>query len=289
MTYAKLRSPDLGAYVADRIACPDTMVDRIVPATTPEDRARVAAGLGLHDAWPVIAEPFTQWVIEDRFTAGRPDWERAGATLVSDVAPFEAMKLRLLNASHSALAYLGYLAGYETVAQAVADPALAAFVAGLMADTIPTLSLPPGTDVIGYTHALIERFRNPALRHRTWQIAMDGTQKLPPRILAPVRERLARGLPIGRHALVVAAWMRYATGVDQKGIVIDVRDPMAQALAAITGREGPLASRLAPALLSLGAVFGPDLSDDPRMRHAVTEALDSLYANGAARAAALAA
>ena len=162
------------------------MVDRIVPATTDEDRTRIAGALGLDDAWPVIAEPFTQWVIEDRFTASRPDWD---ATFVADVAPFEAMKLRLLNGSHSALAYLGFMAGYETVAEAISNPGLAAFTAGLMEDTRPTLAVPAGTDVTGYCQALIARFRNPALRHRTWQIAMDGTQKLPPRILAPLRER----------------------------------------------------------------------------------------------------
>jgi fructuronate reductase len=283
--FATLRSSDLGAYVAGQIACPDTMVDRIVPSTTAADRARIDAALTLHDAWPVIAEPFTQWVIEDRFPAGRPDW---AATFVSDVAPFEAMKLRLLNGSHSALAYLGYLAGYETVAEAIADRGLAAFVAGLMADTIPTLSLPPGTDVIGYTRDLILRFRNPALRHRCWQIAMDGTQKLPPRLLAPLRERLARGLPITRHALVVAAWMRYVTGIDERGGTIDIRDPMAATLATIMTQDGPTPPKLVPALLGLTSVFG-DLADDPRLRQAVTAALDTLYSRGAAGAAALAA
>ncbi|WP_158746482.1 mannitol dehydrogenase family protein, partial [Acidisphaera sp. L21] len=130
--FAALQSPDLGSFITGEIASPDTMVDRIVPATTPEDRARVGSVLGLDDAWPVIAEPFTQWIIEDRFPAGRPAWEQAGATMVADVAPFEAMKLRLLNASHSALAYLGYLAGEETIASAMRDPGLAAFAAAVM-------------------------------------------------------------------------------------------------------------------------------------------------------------
>ena len=283
--FATLRSADLGAYVAGEIACPDTMVDRIVPSTTDEDRVRVAAGLGMEDAWPVIAEPFTQWVIEDRFTAGRPDWD---ATMVSDVAPFEAMKLRLLNGSHSALAYLGYMAGYETVADAIGDAGLAAFVAGLMADTIPTLSLPAGTDVVGYTKALIERFRNPALRHRTWQIAMDGTQKLPPRLLAPLRERLARGLPIVRHALVIAGWMRYVTGINERGGPIDLRDPMAASLTAIVAREGAGSAQLVPALLGLTSVFG-DLGSNRAVVQAVTTALDMIYSRGAAAAAKLAA
>ncbi len=278
--FARLRSPELGAFVTAEVACPDTMVDRIVPATIDEDRARVAAALGVEDAWPVVAEPFTQWVIADRFPAGRPAWEDAGATLVNDVAPFEAMKLRLLNASHSALAYLGYLAGRETVAEAMADPGLAAFAARVMDDATPTLALPPGTDVAGYKRSLLERFRNPALRHRTWQIAMDGTQKLPQRILATIADRLAAGLPIETHAMVVAGWMRFAAGVDEAGRPIDVRDPKEAELAAIARTAGPVATRLAPALLAL---FGAQGRDE-RVVAAVTAALGRLYAVGAARA-----
>ncbi len=281
--FARMRSAELGAYVAGEISCPDTMVDRIVPATTDEDRARVAVALGVEDAWPVIAEPFTQWVIADRFSAGRPDWETAGATMVQDVAPFEAMKLRLLNASHSGLAYLGYLAGKETVADAMADPGLAAFAARVMEEATPTLAVPPGTDVAGYKRSLQERFSNPALRHRTWQIAMDGTQKLPQRILATMADRLAAGLPIYTQALVVAGWMRFVTGVDEAGRPIDVRDPKAAELAAITGRAGPVAARLAPALLEMEEVFGT-LGRDTRVRAAVIAALTRLYAVGAARA-----
>jgi fructuronate reductase len=286
--FAALRSADLGRYVEDSIVCPDTMVDRIVPATSAADRAQVAAALGMDDAWPVIAEPFSQWVIEDRFRAGRPEWERAGATLVTDVAPFEAMKLRLLNASHSALAYLSCLAGYETVADAIANPALAQFIEALMADASATLSLPPGTGAAAYRRSLLERFRNPALRHRTAQIAMDGSQKLPPRILAPLRDRLARGLPIDRHALAIAAWMRYVTGVDERGSPIEVLDPMAETLRAVARPEGPVAKRLAPALLSIAAIFGEDLGRDPRVCTAVTAALEMLYRDGAVRAAMLA-
>jgi fructuronate reductase len=284
--FARLHAPELGAFVAEEIACPDTMVDRIVPATTDEDRERVNVALGLEDAWPVIAEPFTQWVIADHFSAGRPAWEAAGATLVGDVAPFEAMKLRLLNASHSGLAYLGYLAGAETVADAMADEGLARFAARLLEDACPTLTLPAGTDVAGYSAALLERFRNPALRHRTWQIAMDGSQKLPQRILGTIADRLAQGRSIETHALVVAGWMRYVAGTDEAGRTIDVRDPMAAELRALTNTAGPVADRLAPALLGVSSVFGP-LGADPRMRAAVTTALARLIAHGARRAVAV--
>ncbi len=284
--YAGLVSPDLAAFVRDAVACPDTMVDRIVPATTDADRARIDAALGLEDAWPVVAEPFTQWVIEDRFPAGRPVWENAGATLVADVAPFEAMKLRLLNGSHSALAYLGYLGGYQTVAETMQDNGIAAYVQALMEDTTPTLTLPAGTDVAGYKRSLIERFQNPALQHRTWQIAMDGSQKLPQRLLGPIAALLAQGRPIARHALAVAAWMRYVTGVDESGQAIDVRDPLAAEVMAVATEAGPVAERLAPALLGVGAIFGAELPANPAFRTAVTTALARLYQVGARQTAA---
>lgn len=277
--FAALRDPDLAAFIAGEIACPDTMVDRIVPATTDADRARIAGALGLEDAWPVVTEPFTQWVVEDCFPAGRPEWERAGATMVADVGPFEAMKLRMLNASHSALAYLGYLAGAETVADAMRDPGLAAFAARVMDEAAVTL--PPDLDTVAYARSLLDRFRNPALRHRTWQIAMDGSQKLPQRVLGTLSDRLNRGLPIATHAIIVAAWMRYVTGIDEAGRPIDVRDPLAELLAATAAEMGP--DRLAPALLDLRQVFG-DLGRDERVRSAVTEALRRIYEVGAARA-----
>jgi fructuronate reductase len=280
---AALQSPDLGQFIAGEIACPDTMVDRIVPATTPDDRARVAGALGMDDAWPVIAEPFSQWVIADHFPAGRPAWEQVGATMVADVAPFEAMKLRLLNASHSALAYLGYLAGEQTIASAMRDPGLAAFAAAIMDDAIPTLALPPGTDVAAYRRSLLARFRNPALQHRTWQIAMDGSQKLPQRILGTIQDRLNRGLPIDTHAMVVAGWIRYVTGTDEAGQPIDVRDPIATELAAVAQQAGPNPAQLAEHFLAIRSVFGP-FGDDPRLRSAVATALTRLYTMGARRA-----
>ncbi len=278
--YTQLVSPDLGSFVRNEILCPDTMVDRIVPATTDDDRQRVSDALGLDDLWPVVAEPFTQWVIEDRFSSGRPAWDEAGATFTGDVAPFESMKLRMLNGSHSALAYLGYLSGYETVAEAMGDDPLAGFAEGLMTDAIPTLELPAKIDVVAYKASLLARYRNIALRHRTWQIAMDGSQKLPQRILGPVRDRLAKGLPIERHALVVAAWMRYVTGIDERGRPIDVRDPLLKSFRDVLRDAGRDAPRIAGALLGLKAIFGDDLPADQRFRRAVSDALTSIYSVG---------
>jgi fructuronate reductase len=274
-------SPELGTWVAEKVAFPSSMVDRIVPATTDEDRAEINAALGLEDAWPVVTEPFTQWVIEDDFPAGRPPFEMAGAEMTDDVEPFEHMKLRMLNGAHSSIAYLGYLAGYETVSETVADPAYRSHIHALMTgEVIPTLNM-PGTDLEAYRDQLLERFANPALKHRTWQIAMDGSQKLPQRLLGTIRDRLAADAPIGRLTLGVAAWMRFVTGIDEKGEPIDVRDPMADRLRELSDGAAGDPQRLAEALMSVREVFGTDLPSDNRLREAVTAHLKSLFDNGA--------
>jgi fructuronate reductase len=278
---ASLRDAGLGAWVAGDVAFPSTMVDRIVPATTDKDRARIAARLGAEDAWPIVTEPFSQWVIEDVFPTGRPRFEDSGATLVQDVAPFELAKLRLLNGSHSTLAYLGYLAGYETVSDVMVDESFARLVEELMEkESAPTLEAGKAGDLEAYMRELLTRFRNPALHHRTWQIAMDGSQKLPQRLLGTVRARLARGAPIERLALGVAGWMRYVAGVDEWGRPIDVRDPLSARLRIIADREGLDAARLAPALAGIREIFGDDLAADPRFMTAVTAALERLIRLG---------
>jgi fructuronate reductase len=279
---AELWDTALGPYVADRLSCPSTMVDRIVPATSDEDRARISAAMGVTDAWPVVTEPFTQWVVEDRFPLGRPGWERAGAQFVDDVEPYENMKLRLLNGSHSTLAYLGYLAGYETVADTMADSGFLALTEGFMSEEVaPTLHMPDGADLVGYQRALIARFRNPSLRHRTWQIAMDGSQKLPQRLLGTVRDRLRDGASISRLALGVAAWMRYVTGTDERGAPIDVRDPMAARLRGLADDAGGEPYKLCAGLLQVREIFGDDLPQDDRFTRPVQEALARLYSKGA--------
>jgi fructuronate reductase len=285
--YAQARDAALAEWIGAHVAFPNTMVDRIVPATTPADIADAAVRLGVSDAAPVVAEPFGQWVLEDRFAAARPPWEEAGAEFAADVAPFETMKLRLLNGSHSSLAYLGFLLGHETIWQASADPDLAAFVERQMEEEIaPTLVAPPGVDLALYRRELMARFRNPALPHRTQQIAMDGSQKLPQRLLGTVRDRLAGGGSIRHLALAVAAWIRYAAGRDEAGAPIAVADPLAVRFAAIAagaGEGAEAASRLADGFLALTAVFGADLPAQPAFRAAVAHDVAALLRDGARR------
>ena len=282
--FAALADPTLVAWIDDHVAFPSTMVDRIVPATTEADVRAVGRALGVEDLAPVVGEPFRQWVIEDRFAGPRPAFEAAGAQFVADVTPYETMKLRLLNGSHSALAYLGYLGGYEYVAQAVADPAYRAFVRALMDEEVaPTLTLPPGVDLAGYTASLLERFANPRMAHRTWQIAMDGSQKLPQRLLGTVRDNLAAGRPIPRLALAVAAFLRYAAGVDEQGRPIDVRDPLAARLEALAVGDPAAQAR---AMLGVREIFGEDLAADPRFVEPVSRALVRLWREGARAAVA---
>ncbi len=279
--FAALCDPQLAAYIRVSVPFPCTMVDRIVPATTDEDRALVLEMTGKEDAWPVVTEPFTQWVIEDEFASGRPDYVAAGAQMVGDVAAYELMKLRMLNGSHSTLAYLGYLAGYETVSAAMADADMARLIREMMLhEIIPTLPFPP-TEMAGYAGQLIARFANPALKHRTWQIAMDGSQKLPQRLLGTIRDRLATGQSVTRLVLGVAAWMRYATGEDERGRPIDVRDPLAQRLRQIYQKTGPDAAALADAYLGLREVFDADLATDASFRAVLSRHLGSLFEIGA--------
>jgi fructuronate reductase len=232
-----------------------------------------------------MTEPFSQWVVEDDFPSGRPDLAAVGVEVAADVEPFEHMKLRLLNGSHSAMAYLGYLAGHETIAETIGDPVFDRFICAMMdEEATPTLHMPPGVDLTGYKAALLRRWANPALKHRTWQIAMDGSQKLPQRLLVPMRERLAIGAPILRMALTIAGWMRYVAGTDERGRPIDVQDPLAGVLRAAADSAGPEPERLAEGLMGVTQVFGQDLPADPRFRKAVTQALSTLMEHGARRA-----
>ena len=278
---AGMMDDGLAQWVECEIAFPSTMVDRIVPASTDADRALVRE-LGLADDAPLSTEPFSQWVIEDNFANPRPPWEDAGAQLVTDVAPFELMKLRLLNGAHSTLAYLGYLAGHDYIYQVSGEPAFRHLLRALWAELTPTLAPLPGVDLAAYQNDLLARFQNRALPHRTWQIAMDGSQKLPQRLLGAARERLARGFCVDAIALAVAGWMRYVGGVDERGTAIDVRDPLAADYAAIAARAQGNPRALAEGLLGLTVVFGEELAAHPKFRARVIAHLQDLHSAGAA-------
>ncbi|WP_199239682.1 MULTISPECIES: mannitol dehydrogenase family protein [Kribbella] len=257
---------------------PASMVDRIVPATTEADRDEAARLLGVRDEAVVVAEPFLQWVIEDDFAGARPAWDKAGAVLTADVAPWEQAKLRMLNATHSMLAYLGGLRGYETIAEAVRDDELAGYATELMtADVVPTLTPPDGLDLAAYGASVLERFANPALKHRTAQVAMDGSVKLPVRLLGTVRDRLAANAEPRLASLAVAAWMVYVSrGVDAKGNELHLDDPQAGKLRAALDGAGSQPPAVVDALLGVRSVFGDDLPDNKVFRALLTDHVASL-------------
>lgn len=276
--------PALAAWIEAEGAFPQTMIDRIVPATTPDDVARLTARLGVEDQGMVKAEPFTQWVIEDWFAGERPDFAAFGAQLTDAVEPWEDAKLRLLNGAHSAVAYLGALSGHEHVHEAVAVPVFAAYVEALWDEAQTTLNPPPGLDVAAYRDELMARFSNSALMHRTRQIAMDGSQKLPQRLLAGAAERLTAGQGVEAMALGVAAWMRWQEGVTESGEAVVIDDPLAAHTAELiaTSEDDEAEVR---ALLTLSAVFPTALATDRRFVEAVTGAFLSLREHGAVEAA----
>ncbi len=261
LALAREIDPDLADWIEAEGAFPATMIDRIVPATRDADIARLAEATGRLDLAPVMHEPFRQWVVEDVFVGGaRPDLGAVGVQLVQDVTAYEHMKLRMLNGTHSSLAYLGYLAGHETIADTMADPAFERFVRHLWAnEIIPVLTPPPGEDLAAYADALHARYANPAVQHRTWQIAMDGSQKLPQRILGTLAETCAAGRKAPGLILAVAAWMRYVGGVDETGAPIEVKDPLAAQLRTLSDGATDAAGKVR-ALLGLRDIFPAELA-----------------------------
>jgi len=235
--YCEANDPALAAWIAAECAFPCTMVDRIVPATGPDDLAMVEGELGCADAAAVMTEPFSQWVIEDRFAGPRPGWERIGAQVVSNVAPYETAKLRMLNGAHSALAYLGLAAGHHFVHEAVVDPAIRPLIERLMREeAAPTIAAAPGQDLPAYADALLARFANPALNHRLAQIAMDGSQKVPQRWLATLAEQQGRGRRCPSILSALAAWLRHLRG--NNGPVDDPRGAELRAVWDSAGTDG---------------------------------------------------
>lgn len=264
---ARAFDPGLAAWIDAHCSFPCSMVDRIVPRTTDADRDAVAAALGCRDAWPVVAEPFFDWAVEDDFVAGRPDWILYGARFVAEAEPWEKLKLRMVNGTHSAIAYLGVLAGWATVDAAMAQAPLRRHLQILMRDEIaPTL---PALDSSAYQAQLLQRFANPALAHRTLQIAMDGSQKIPQRWLGTVRDRLTAGAAIDRLALGIAAWLLYLGGQDEQGRSYPIDDPLATTLTRLTPTE----------VLAHAPVFG-DLAGQPALVQPVLASLERLRANG---------
>jgi mannitol 2-dehydrogenase len=267
-TFARLRDPALAGWVEREARFPNSMVDRITPATTDADRAEIRDRFGIDDRWPVVCEPFTQWVLQDDFTAGRPPYEAAGVQVVADVEPYELMKLRLLNASHQALCYFGYLCGYRLVHQAAQDPLFRAFLLGYMDDeATPTLAPVPGIDLTQYKHTLIERFSNPQVRDTIARLCAQSSDRIPKWLLPVIRAQLATGGEINRSAAVVASWARYAEGTDEQGEPIEVVDRYADRITELARRQ-----REDPdAFISNRLLFG-DLADDERFRTAYRSA-----------------
>jgi len=275
--FAELKHPALARWLDENVTFPSSMVDRITPATTDQDRRDLAELFGVEDAWPVVAEPFAQWVLEDRFVAGRPSLQDVGVQLVDDVHPYELMKLRLLNGSHQVMGFLGHLGGYRFVHEACQDRAYAGMLLRYMTDeATPTLPSLPGIDLDDYQRTLMSRFANERIRDTLARICIDGSDRIPKFVLPVIRDQLRAGGDISVSVTAVAAWARYLEGLDEQGGSYDVADRRWQQLAPLVARQ-----RTQPdALLSLGEVFG-DLAAQPRFVAAYLDALRALYEDGA--------
>ena len=270
---ATLRDPALAAWIEAHVRFPSSMVDRITPVTTDADRAWTAETYGIADQWPVVCEAFTQWVLEDDFPTGRPAWDRVGCQFVPDVAPYEAMKLRLLNASHLAVAGLGRLMGYAYIHEAMADPVLRRYMAALMdRETGPTLPEIPGIDLAGYKQTLIARFANPAIKDTTERVNTDAPLNI---LVDPIRARLLSSGSIDLLALALAAWLRRVRGVDEEGAAIDVRHPLAAELREKAEQGGPDPRPL----LGITSLFG-DFAGNQALTNPTSYWLAKLYENG---------
>ena len=273
--FARLRDPELGAWVEREVAFPNSMVDRITPVTTDDDRAALARRFGLEDRWPVVCEPFAQWVLED--FDGRPPLEDVGVQIVADVEPYELMKLRLLNGSHQALAYLGRLAGHRLVHEVCQDPLFADFLLAYMdEEATPTLEPVPGIDLDAYKRELVARFSNAEVRDTVARLCAESSDRIPKFVLPVIRHNLAHGGPITRATAVIAGWARYAEGVDERGEPIEVVDPLRDRLVASARRQ----REEPPAFIADRELFG-DLVDDERFVAVYRDLLDALHRDGA--------
>ena len=275
--FADLMEPGLGAWMRTAVSFPNSMVDRITPVTTAEDIERLRAEFGIEDAWPVVCEPFMQWVLQDRFPAGLPPLELCGVQLVADVTPYELMKLRLLNCSHQALGYAGQLAGYRFVHEAAADPVFADFLAGYMQlEARPTLPDVPGVDLHDYIATLLSRFGNPAVKDTLARLCANSSDRIPKWLVPVIRHNLAAGGPVTRSATIVASWARYAEGADEQGQPIEVIDALRDEVMTLARRQhaAPLS------FLTSEHLFG-DLAERRPFTEAYLAALDAFHRLGA--------
>jgi len=266
---------------------PNTMVDRITPATTPEVREAVRSEHGIEDAWPVVAEDYAQWVVEDAFPLGRPPWEKAApvgdtsaALLVEDVVPYELMKLRLLNGGHSSLAYVSYLLGHRTTDAAMADDDVATFVQAYMGEVRPRVSAVPGVDLDAYQARLIERFSNPAIGDQIQRLCEDGSQKMEVFVAPPSRESTALGEPTPCAAFATAMWIQYRSGVDCDGAPIEITDPGAAASLQPLAVAAADATDVPSSRAFIRAALGSTLSESDGFVEGVAHALTALKADG---------
>ena len=276
-TYSDRVHPGLAEWISAHTRFPNSMVDRITPVTTPEVIAALESEFGVEDQWPVAAEPFTSWVLEDDFSDGRPPLEDVDVLLVDDVTPYELMKLRLLNASHQSLCYFAYLSGYRLVHDAAGDPLFAEFLREYMdSEATPTLKPVPGIDLPDYKRTLIERFANPGVRDTIARLCAGSSDRIPKWLLPVIRENLKTGAPIRLSAATVASWARYAEGVDEEGQPIEIVDQLADSLVPLarSQHENPTA------FIENTEVFG-DLATQPRFVEAYLYALESLHTDGA--------
>lgn len=284
LDFSQQLDPELHDWIEQNIAFPSSMVDRIVPQTSAEEITRVQEKLGLLDQCCVVTEPFLQWVIEDNFNNDRPAWEKCSIPnilLTADVVPFENMKLRLLNGTHSAMAYLGYLSGYQTISETIDDPLFKQFIRYLMDEEItPSLTV-VGIDLNLYKDQLITRYQNSALKHRTWQIAMDGSQKIAPRFLQTIIYDLQHDISNPGLYLALAAWIKYVSGIDEQGETIDVRDPLSEIFAAIWSEHQHNRQQLVEHFLALDAIFPAILANHNGFKQGLVQALGQLLERGA--------
>jgi mannitol 2-dehydrogenase len=279
LAFIELRDPKQRNWLEQNATFPNSMVDRITPATTDEHRALVREKFGIDDGWPVMTESFRQWVIEDHFVSGRPAWEQVGAQFTEEVLPYEKMKIRLLNASHQAICYVGMLLGYEFAHEAMADRRITALMRKMMdVEVTPILPEVPGIDLTQYKNTLIERFANPAIRDTLGRLGTEGSARIPKFVVPSISDQLKRGGPIKLLSLTVASWFRYLAGKDDAGKPVPMKDPMLDQLkeAAAAGGKDP------GRLLAMRQLFSEEVATDPRFVKEVEVALASFYDKGTA-------